>query len=604
MMIDMKSEITKLTVAFFSVSFLLFGSNIAMMSYAQPQGVPFQGAVLASQLQQQQSPQLQQQSPTSNATTFLPPIQRPPLSTITTPSPPRQHFSYEADPGKQCTINLNRFLNLKSADVGPIFPEWKPVNDPANRILAVLEGTVREAEVAFHDAPISHYTHDMTFKVRPDATPDNRYTNLLGVQIDPRTGQRSQQPIIEVEWETGLAAANSGNPFTPPNKAGQSGGFFSAGHQRGQMLSFWPTPGDRVHAEGLWVWDRGHPPALTEIHPPRLVATQRHLLSTVNPDPSKFALSWSTEIDVFASGDTGAYHNNRPGVPAFVQKVPMNIRDYTFSMNHIIPKPSPTSQLKWLVVKAPGDTFPGNPTITAIPGNPNSVRITIPWSSTGAPNTAVFARTIHLYWEGGGAVNGVAPTYKPNTYQVVLQNVKVNDDEDSIPFSDGEYRLFANVGSEWFFLNEIPRVSNILDEGVGDIEGGESFAINKPFLVSLPPGSETFRVHADGWEADGIDTVMGRLIDQNHACNSALASALNNIIFSYSVGYHGCRDDPVGIVNRVYSAATANAATGQVARAPSQGPVFTEDPCQVNTNPNNDYVLQYTISKINRVLTR
>jgi hypothetical protein len=93
------------------------------------------------------------------------------------------------------------------------------------------------------------------------------------------------------------------------------------------------------------------------------------------------------------------------------------------------------------------------------------------------------------------------------------------------------------------------------------------------------------------------------LIDQNRACDSALASALNSIMFSYSVGYHGCRDDPVGIVNRVYPAATATAATGQVIRAPSQGPVFTEDPCG-NTNPNNDYVLQYTISRINRVLTR
>ena len=145
----------------------------------------------------------------------------------------------------------------------------------------------------------------------------------------------------------------------------------------------------------------------------------------------------------------------------------------------------------------------------------------------------------------------MAPTYKPNTYQVVLQNVKVNDDEDSVPFSDGEYRLFANVGSEWFFLNEIPRVSNILDEGVGDLGSGESFAINKRSLVTLPPGGGTFRCHTDGWESDGIDTVMGRLSDQNHACNSALASALNNIMFSYSVGYHGCRDYPVGIVNRI-----------------------------------------------------
>jgi hypothetical protein len=181
--------------------------------------------------------------------------------------------------------------------------------------------------------------------------------------------------------------------------------------------------------------------------------------------------------------------------------------------------------------------------------------------------------------------------------------VKVNDDEETGPFNDGEYRLFAHVGSEWFFLNEIPRVSNILDGGVGDLASGESFAINKRFLVTLPPGSGTFRVHTDGWEADGIDTVMGRLIDQNHACDSALKSALNNIMFSYSVGYHGCRDDPVGIVNRIYSTTTANAATGQVTRAPSQGSIFTEDPCG-NTNPNNDYVLQYRIDKIDRVLTR
>jgi hypothetical protein len=371
------------------------------------------------------------------------------------------------------------------------------------------------------------------------------------------------------------------------------------------MLSFWPTPGDRVHVEGLWIWDRGHPPALTEIHPPRLVATQRQLLSTVNPDPSKFSLSYGTEIDVFASGDTGAFYNNRPGQPAFVQKVPMNIRDYTFTMNHIVPKPSPTSQLKWSVVRAPGDTFPGNPTITA--SGANGVQVTVPWRSTGVPDTAVFARTIHLYWDGGGAVNGVGPGYKPNTYRVTLENVKVNDDEDPLPFNDGEYRLFTNVGSDWFFLNEIPRVPNILggSEGAtyGDFASGESSVINKPFLVHVPPGSGTFRVHADGWEADGIDNVMGRLIDQNHARDATLKNALNNIMFSYSLGLNGCRDDPVGIVNRVYSAATANAAAGQVIRAPSQGPIFTEDPCG-NTNPNNDYVLQFRIDKVDRVLTR
>ena len=134
------------------------------------------------------------------------------------PTPPQQHLSSEADPGKRCTITLNRFANLASAEVGLIFPAWKPVNDPGNRNLAVLAGTVKDAEVAFHDVPISHYTHDMTFKVEPDPTPDNRYTNLLGIQIDPKTGKRSQQQEIEVEWESGLGAANPGNPLTPRNK--------------------------------------------------------------------------------------------------------------------------------------------------------------------------------------------------------------------------------------------------------------------------------------------------------------------------------------------------------------------------------------------------
>jgi hypothetical protein len=85
---------------------------------------------------------------------------------------------------------------------------------------------------------------------------------------------------------------------------------------------------------------------------------------------------------------------------------------------------------------------------------------------------------------------------------------------------------------------------------------------------------------------------MCRLRDRSY-----LKSALNNIMFSYLVGVAGCRDDPVGIVNRIYSTAIATAAAGQVIKAPSQGDIFTEDPCG-NTNPNNDYVLQYHIQNL------
>jgi hypothetical protein len=191
----MRSEIIKPIVAFFSISFLFFGSNLLIMSYSQS-SVPSQGQEELSPQLQQQQPQLQQQGLSANMTTLLPggpvaPISptRPPVG-LPSPPPPQQHISSESEVGaRPCVVSLNRFLNLKSADVGRIFPEWKPVNDPVNRILAVLEGRVTDAEVAFHDVPISHYSHDMTFDVRPDATPDNRYTNLLGVQIDPKTGK-------------------------------------------------------------------------------------------------------------------------------------------------------------------------------------------------------------------------------------------------------------------------------------------------------------------------------------------------------------------------------------------------------------------------------
>jgi len=67
-------------------------------------------------------------------------------------------------------------------------------------------------------------------------------------------------------------------------------------------------------------------------------------------------------------------------------------------------------------------------------------------------------------------------------------------------------------------------------------------------------------------------------------------------MFSYSVGVAGCRDDPVGIVNSIYSTPSA-AAAGHVITAASAGDIFKEDPCE-NTNPNNDYVLQYHIQNL------
>src|SRR5262249_44922492 len=117
---------------------------------------------------------------------------------------PQQHRSAEADVGRgPCPVHvtggwLSGFVRIASGlatsgfwtydpvnkwvDVGRIFPEWVPVESYSS---VVLEGeVVRSGEdspfpsVSFQDLPISHYTHDFNFAVRPDPTPDNHYTNL------------------------------------------------------------------------------------------------------------------------------------------------------------------------------------------------------------------------------------------------------------------------------------------------------------------------------------------------------------------------------------------------------------------------------------------
>src|SRR5262249_19341267 len=142
------------------------------------------------------------------------------------------------------------------------------------------------------------------------------------------------------------------------NEAGHNCGFFSEGHRRRELFWHWPTVGDHVHVEGYWIFDRGHPPARTEIHPPRLVATQRQLPALLELAGPGGGFVVATQADVFASGDGGALNNNRPNVPSFVRRVPMREKDYTFKIMHNHPPPTRTAQLQWRVDLHDGDTFP------------------------------------------------------------------------------------------------------------------------------------------------------------------------------------------------------------------------------------------------------
>jgi hypothetical protein len=546
---------------------------------------------------------------------------------VVSSSIPGQHFSPEAEAGRNdCKVHvtggllagLARIFSTvgtagfwqydpvnEQVNVGSIFPEWAPIVDPSS---VVLEGTAvpeklndRRPSVSFQDLPISHYTHDFDFAVLPDATPDNRYANLLATQIYPAFNT-ARQEAIGVEWETGLAASNDGNPLQAANEQGDSGGFFTRGHQRGDVIWNWPSLGDWVHVEGLWIWDRGHPPAQAEIHPPRLIAVRRHLPALIQPsegiEPGPSILA--TRIDLFANGDGTALRNNNPNAPPFVAPVFMNDRDYTFQISTILPRPSPNAKLKWIVEKHPGDTYPlpnivspvtiavppGSPT----PPSPDYILVSLRWHSQHIPNRAVLARTIYLYWDEG---RGVPETYRPRVFHVTLDGVYVLQTSDTL--SNGEYRVFADVGGNWIFANELQSPSDILNDGLGDTGSGHFWQINRQFTVIVPPGS-SFRVHSDGWEADGVNDVFGKLIDPNHPCDQSLKNWLTDNLFTESVWVNGGMDDPIGEVNSIFDAGNGFG-VGQAHSDPSAGDIYRDDP-NGDTDPNNAYHLNYHIEEV------
>jgi hypothetical protein len=389
-----------------------------------------------------------------------------------------------------CPDTIKVLFFKKVVDMDLMLPTWQPVED--YNTVTVLEGTVIpkpgnnkhiDTHVSPEDLPLFHYTHDFSFNVRPDSTDDSRYTNLLSLQVAENGKDTALREYIHVEWETGLAMANKGNPCAEANKTGKSCGFYTEGHERKDLIWNWPTIGDWVHVEGLWVWDRGHPPAGTEIHPARLVAIRRNLPEFIEKDKeskSPGEKAFATRIDIFANGNGGALVNNLQNVPEFVRRIKMGEKDYEFSVRHTLPAPKSTAPLRYKIIKQKGDNFTGDIHVTAYPYGDEDIdevhlKIKIDWK--GLPDTLVFARTIFTYWDEG---NGVADAYPVNTYKVKLESLRFRNRKEF--FSKSEFRVFMEVGGKWLFFNEFIDVDDILNNGIGHTRK-RKWEINKEFIL-------------------------------------------------------------------------------------------------------------------------
>jgi hypothetical protein len=508
----------------------------------------------------------------------------------------RHPISTEAEVGNEpCRDTIKVLKRTEFYDIGVVLPSWQPIVN--ENYVAVLEGSVVYNTkhggdgplISHEDYPLYHYTHDVNFNVAPDRTDDNRFTNLLPLMVYKNKGHEDTalRSVIHVEWECGIANYNKHNPFKHIMDKGNSAGFFSAGHKRGDVLWAWPSIGDWVHVEGHYVWDRGHPPAKAEIHPARFVATKRQLPEKIEVENSspKFA----TRIDIFASGDGGALVNNRAESPYWVQRVKMSGKDYSFTVHHSLPKPSASAKLKYQLLERNGHSFTASEAVV-VNDSAGSVTVFIPWKEQQVSDLAVFAKTVFLYWDEG---NGVATDFKIQEYDVKLTQLEYK--KLSEKGGKAELRMFANVGSHWVLLNDFfSSKGKVLSRGLGKTTK-RNWQLSNSFKVFVPDAKK-FRVYAAGWEADGVDRLMGQVVDQCQPCTPKTKRFFKKKMINIAMALGGCFDDRIGEATKLH-APTDLLNYNYFKSAPTEGE--NEDVCPFSKHDLKDrYFINYTIESI------
>ncbi|MBL4587577.1 MAG: hypothetical protein JKX84_11070 [Flavobacteriales bacterium] len=475
--------------------------------------------------------------------------------------PDNLRFSTEADVGYYpCWDTMKVYMFKNVIDIRLMLPAWRPI--VSHDSVSVLEGRIMPIpghegykygvpHVSFEDLPLYHYTHDLSFNVFPDKGYRNLLSRYINIEKDSLGNEIRDTVVrdwVHCEWESGLAAGNRRNKYAKVCRAGGTAGFASAGHERYDVIWNWPTAGDWVHVEGLWIWDRGHPPARSEMHPMRFMATRRNLPDKIRSERGDSV--FATRIDLYANGDGSAFYNNQD-TTSWVHPVKMSSKDYRFKVKHTLPRPSATAVLKYAIIFQKRNTYDGGTVI--FPLSDSSVaEISIPWKTDQVADTAVLAKTLFLYWDEG---NGVAADYAIHSYTVDLSSFKVRRLSETL-LGRAELRVFMDVGGQYIFFNEFAtRKKDVLRKGLGKTYR-RKWKLNNSFTVHVPEDRE-FRIYVGGWEADGVDKVMGRIVDQNADCTPELKARINTLMLDPTpVGYGGCEDDNFGEAIMFHSADT------------------------------------------------
>ena len=220
-------------------------------------------------------------------------------------------------------------------------PVYRPPAMPDSPDYSQMEitGTVKKEPLVSHvDAPWNHFSHDMNWKV----ILDRDLGKLNAISSDPSEHANEAIPgkpegstnpldkMMEMEWEIGTKNDGSDDRFPK---------------------EFWPSVGDRVWMIGRYIFDCGHPPPRTELHPANAVAfTHFEPVRIPSAGPS---IVMAAKTSVYIHGGGGVYDH------------PVGGRHYKIYVD-LPPKPSPTSRLVYSV----NPVFGAAPQITDTNGAP------------------------------------------------------------------------------------------------------------------------------------------------------------------------------------------------------------------------------------------
>lgn len=356
-------------------------------------------------------------------------------------------------------------------DINRTEPSWVDV-DPRDHRTKILEGLVVASHVTHEDFPFNHDSHDHNTYILPD--PASR-----GLMSDANHGatSRDHRPAMEVEWES-----------------------------KHYPLAYWPVPGDQAWVMGRHIFDCGHPPYRTEIHPPVATAYTRaepHLFAG-DAAPSDARKSY-----IFI-GNQGGYYVTKAGGRDYVINVPMP------------PKPAgPAVTARFEIVQPPPRGMPA-PVLTprTIDGKP-MLEVRIPLSNVADPtrtwdlyewiprarkamralrpgdprrnvwpkidrptNVFAYGTVVASSWRSAPTLPGREKAYRE--LEVTFDSVKVHHDRD--PFK-GEWNLYVRANGTWI---KVPEKS---------VNDGDTIRIGRRVSVIVPEDGR-LTLFSHGWEDD------------------------------------------------------------------------------------------------------